>query len=321
MEPHGKYTGRQPNQMGACNRVQGHTDIVTTGWVGRLPPAWQPYAILARLDRPVGVWLLFLPGAWSLVLASGGLRGMDASAWSTLGLFALGALAMRAAGCVVNDLWDRNLDARVARTRSRPLASGTLNPRAALAFLAILLMIGLTILLRFNTTTVLLGIASLPLIILYPLMKRWTWWPQAFLGLTFNFGALMGWSALRGTIELPALLLYTAGILWTLGYDTVYAHQDREDDALVGIRSTALRLGARAKRWIAGFYAAFFVFLVLAGVCAHTAPVFFAGLLPAAGYAIWQMRVWKPDDPASSLQVFRANTVFGFLVLGAMMAA
>ncbi len=299
-----------------------HTDIVSTGWIARLPEDARPYAILARLDRPVGVWLLFLPGAWSVALAAGGWRGVrDGAAWEVLILFALGAVVMRAAGCVVNDLWDRDLDAKVARTRTRPLASGALSPRAALAFLAGLLCIGLLILLRFNGLTVALGVASLPLVVLYPLMKRWTWWPQAFLGLTFNFGALMGWAVLRGTLDLPALVLYAAGILWTLGYDTIYAHQDREDDALAGIRSTALRLGARSKLWVTGFFIGALALIELAGFAAQASPVFFMALAAPALHALWQLKTWAPDDPASSLRIFRSNTVFGFLVLGAMMAA
>lgn len=293
-----------------------HTDIVMTGWVGRLPPVLRPYAILARLDRPVGVWLLFLPGAWGIVLATGGL---DGAMWPPLVLFALGAVVMRAAGCIVNDLWDRDLDAKVARTRTRPLASGALRPRAALVFLAVLLCIGLVILLRFNPLTVALGVASLPLIALYPLMKRWTWWPQAFLGLTFNFGALMGWAAIRGTLDLPALILYAAGLFWTLGYDTIYAHQDREDDALIGIRSTALRLGGRSKIWVCGFYGAALFLLCMAGWSAGAGPAFLVFLIPAMAHAVWQMGTWNPDDPASSLKIFRSNTVFGFLVFGAMM--
>ncbi|MCB9978099.1 MAG: 4-hydroxybenzoate octaprenyltransferase [Rhodospirillales bacterium] len=295
-----------------------HTDIVEKKWIARLPVRVRPFAVLARLDRPVGVWLLFLPGAWSLVLAAGGVRGMDGAAWRALVLFGLGAVVMRAAGCVVNDLWDKDLDAKVTRTRLRPLASGVISPRAALVFLAGLLGVGLVILLHFNTPTIVLGVASLPLIALYPLMKRWTWWPQAFLGLTFNFGALMGWAALRGTIDFPAITLYIAGIFWTLGYDTIYAHQDREDDALAGIRSTALRLGAHSRRWICGFYGAALALLCLAGTTQNSAFLLF--LTPALAHAFWQMKIWNPDDPASSLHVFRSNIVFGLLVLGAVAA-
>lgn len=297
---------------------QPHTDIAAKIWIERLPPRIRPFAILARLDRPVGVWLLFLPGAWSILLAAGGVRGMDGAAWMALVLFALGAVVMRAAGCVVNDLWDRDLDAKVTRTRLRPLASGVISPRAALVFLAGLLAVGLVILLHFNTLTIILGIMSLPLIALYPLMKRWTWWPQAFLGLTFNFGALMGWAALRGTIDLPALALYVAGFFWTLGYDTIYAHQDREDDALVGIRSTALRLGAHSFVWICGFYGAALALVCAAGLSRTVA--FPAFLIPAILHGFWQMRRWDPGDPGSSLKIFRSNIGLGFLVLGAFAA-
>ncbi|HRC26157.1 MAG TPA: 4-hydroxybenzoate octaprenyltransferase, partial [Alphaproteobacteria bacterium] len=257
-----------------------------------------------------------------VALAAGGWRGIrEGAAWEVLILFAIGAVVMRAAGCVVNDLWDRDLDAKVARTRTRPLASGAISTRAALVFLGGLLCIGFLILLRFNGLTMALGVASLPLVALYPLMKRWTWWPQAFLGLTFNFGALMGWTALRGTLDLPAVLLYIAGIFWTLGYDTVYAHQDREDDALAGIRSTALRLGARSRIWVRGFYIAFFVLAGAAGLVANASPIFFVALIAPALHALWQTTTWKPDDPSSSLKIFRSNTIFGFLVLGAMMVS
>ena len=269
----------------------------------------RPYAVLARLDRPVGIWLLLLPGWWAIALASGGFTAMNAYDWRIFILFGIGAVVMRSAGCVINDLWDRKFDRAVERTSLRPLASGALDVKQAIIFLILLLCCGLVILLQMNVMTVLLGFLSVPLIVLYPLMKRWTWWPQAFLGLIFNFGALMGWTAVSGIIGLPALLLYIGGIFWTLGYDTIYAHQDKEDDALVGVKSTALKFGARSRTYVAGFYVLAWVLMAAAG--GFGSLVF---LLPAAAQLVWQMRVWDMKDPASSLRVFKSNSVFGGLV-------
>ncbi len=274
-----------------------------------------PYATLARLDRPIGIWLLLLPGWWGIVLASGGLFHMGLKSWTLIVLFGIGAIIMRAAGCVINDLWDRDLDKQVERTKSRPLAAGTLNEKQAMVFLAGLLTVGLLILLTMNWTTIILGVLSIPLIVAYPYMKRITWWPQAFLGITFNFGALMGYSAVTGTLGFSALLLYAAGICWTLGYDTIYAHQDREDDAIAGIKSTARLFGEDSPRWVKSFYdlcAGFLVFAVLlqgSGLWGAIA------ILMACSHLLWQMTEWQPQDPASSLLIFRANRDFGLLVL------
>ena len=210
------------------DRTPGVPDRQLT-WIDRIPDRLRPFAVLARWDRPIGTWLLLWPCWWAVALAPG---------WpdlKLLALFAIGAVAMRGAGCVINDLADRDLDARVERTRHRPLASGRLTTGEALAFLALQLLVGLLVLLSFNRFTILLGLASLPLVIVYPLMKRVTWWPQAFLGVTFNWGALVGWSAVTGDLAAPALTLYVAGFLWTLGYDTIYAHQDKADDAVIGV--------------------------------------------------------------------------------------
>lgn len=274
-----------------------------------------PYATLARLDRPIGIWLLLLPGWWGIVLASGGLFHMGLKSWTLIVLFGIGAIIMRAAGCVINDLWDRDLDKQVERTKSRPLAAGTLNEKQAMVFLAGLLTVGLLILLTMNWTTIILGVLSIPLIVAYPYMKRITWWPQAFLGITFNFGALMGYSAVTGTLGFSALLLYAAGICWTLGYDTIYAHQDREDDAIAGIKSTARLFGEDSPRWVKSFYdlcAGFLVFAVLlqgSGLWGAIA------ILMACSHLLWQMTEWQPQEPASSLLIFRANRDFGLLVL------
>ena len=293
-----------------------HTDIKSFGWLARwMSPRLYPYVLLARLDRPIGIWLLLLPGWWAIMLASGGLAAMTVREWALMALFGVGAVVMRAAGCVINDLWDRDLDRQVARTRLRPLAAGTVTAREAALFLGVLLTLGFLILLQMNGVTIVLGFLSLPLIAFYPLMKRITWWPQAFLGLTFNFGALMGWSAVTGLPELPALLLYIGGIFWTLGYDTIYAHQDREDDALAGIKSTALRFGAASRRWVAGFYAAAALCFAAAFImAAHTGLVLFA-LAPAGLHLAWQMRRWDPESAESALRIFRSNRDFGLLIL------
>lgn len=285
-----------------------HTDIKREGWIKKLlPPVLRPYAALARLDRPIGIWLLLLPGWWAIALATNKPTRMDGEAWEFFVLFGIGAVVMRAAGCVVNDLWDRDLDKKVGRTSLRPLASGEVTVKQATIFLAALLIVGFVILLQFNALTILLGVLSLPLIAIYPLMKRFTWWPQLFLGVVFNFGALMGWAAVTGSLDTPALLLYAGGIFWTLGYDTIYAHQDKEDDALAGIKSTALLFGEKSRSYVATFFCIAYVLLFAAS---HS---FF--LIPAALHLTWQLYAWKPDDAASSLRVFKSNRDFGILVL------
>lgn len=294
-----------------------HTDINTKGWISRLPAGLRPYALLMRLDRPIGTWLLLLPGWWAIVLAAGGVFALNRDDLWLLVLFGVGAVVMRGAGCVINDLWDRDLDRKVERTKARPLASGAVGTRQALVFLAVLLFIGLVILLQMSLIAVLLGFLSLLFIIAYPAMKRVTWWPQAFLGLTFNFGALIGWAAVTEIVELPALLLYAAGFFWTLGYDTIYAHQDIEDDLRAGIKSTALRLGQRSRIWIARFYIVSWLLLLLAFI---TGGAGIPGLLVLAGAGAhfrWQLKRWTPEDPASSLAIFRSNRDFGLILLAA----
>jgi 4-hydroxybenzoate polyprenyltransferase len=287
-----------------------HTDIKRLLWIERLPVQMRPYAYLMRIDRPIGIWLLLLPGLWSIFLSN---SDNVSKLWASL-LFTFGAVVMRAAGCIVNDLWDRDLDRLVERTRSRPIASGAVTVRNAIIFLATLLLIGLLVLVQFNAATIILGILTLPLILAYPLMKRVTWWPQAFLGLTFNFGALMGWSAMTGTIGLPAILLYIGGIFWTLGYDTVYAHQDKEDDLMAGIKSTALKFGDQSKAWIARFYAAASACFFLALMTAQGSLIAILFMLPMLHLA-WQVRRWNPQSPESSLAMFKSNRDFGLLFL------
>jgi 4-hydroxybenzoate polyprenyltransferase len=284
------------------------------GWIEHLPERLRPYAVLARWDRPIGTWLLLWPCWWALALAPG------RPDWWLVPLFGIGAVAMRGAGCVVNDLTDRELDAQVARTRDRPLASGRLGVPQALAFLALQLLVGALVLLAFNGVAVALALASLPLIVIYPLMKRITWWPQAFLGVTFNWGALVGWAAATGELATPALLLYAAGFFWTLGYDTIYAHQDKADDALIGIRSTARRLGAATPRWLWGFYAVTLGLLAAAGWSAGLGFGFYALLLAVAGHFAWQIRTLDLDDPRSCLRRFRSNRELGLLVFLAIVA-
>jgi 4-hydroxybenzoate polyprenyltransferase len=284
------------------------------GWIEHLPERLRLYAVLARWDRPIGTWLLLWPCWWALALAPG------RPDWWLVPLFGIGAVAMRGAGCVVNDLTDRELDARVARTRERPLASGRLGVPQALVFLALQLLVGALVLLAFDGFAVALALASLPLIVIYPLMKRITWWPQAFLGITFNWGALVGWAAATGELATPALLLYAAGFFWTLGYDTIYAHQDKADDALIGIKSSARRLGAATPRWLWGFYGVTLALLAAAGWSAGLGFWFYPFLLAVAGHFAWQIRTLDLDDPRSCLRRFRSNRELGLLVCLAIVA-
>ncbi|MBN2361462.1 MAG: 4-hydroxybenzoate octaprenyltransferase [Deltaproteobacteria bacterium] len=295
------------------DRSAGVADRQLT-WVDRLPEGLRPFAVLARWDRPIGTWLLLWPCWWALALAPG---------WPDLrllALFAIGAVAMRGAGCVINDLADRDLDARVERTRHRPLASGELTIGQALAFLALQLLVGLLVLLSFNPSTILLGFASLPLVIAYPFMKRITWWPQAFLGLTFNWGALVGWSAVTGDLAAPALTLYVAGFFWTLGYDTIYAHQDKVDDALIGVKSSARWLGDATPRWLWIFYGVALLLIGVAGWLAGMRLGFFLVLVAAGVHLAWQVRTLDLDDVGSCLVRFRSNREFGWLVFLALLA-
>ncbi len=305
--------------MPSFDRPEGHTDIRYGGWLERcLPAGLHPYFRLARLDRPIGTWLLLFPCWWSLALAS---PGWPDGRWLWLAcLFGVGAVVMRGAGCTVNDILDRDLDAQVERTRGRPIPSGQVTARQALAFMVAQMLLGLAVLLRLTPFAIGLGVASLVLVFTYPLMKRVTWWPQAFLGLAFNWGAVMGWAAVRDDLAAPALVLYGAGIAWTLGYDTIYAHQDKEDDARIGVKSTALRLGDHSRPWIAGFYAATVAGIGTAGWLAGLNPLFFLGLIVGAGQLAWQLRGWVLNDPADCLLRFKSNRWFGWLILAAIVA-
>ena len=279
------------------------------GLVAALPPRARDLALLARFDRPIGWWLLFWPGAWSIALA-GGL----VDRWPLVLWFLLGSIAMRGAGCVYNDIVDRDLDASVARTRDRPLASGRVSGRMAWAWLGVLSLVGLVVLLQLHWEAAIVALASLVLVAAYPFMKRITWWPQAWLGLVFSWAALVGWAEAWGTIAPAGLTLYAGTIFWVIGYDTIYALQDREDDALVGVRSSALRMGRHVRAGVALCYA---VALTLWGAAlfqVRADPLVLAALIPAALHLGWQVATLAPDDGAGALARFRANRFTGLLV-------
>jgi len=302
--------------------AQGRVADAPSGhWVYRvLPRALWPYAQLARWDRPIGWWLLLWPCWWSAALAAVAysqpgepLATLLPSLWHLL-LFLIGAVAMRGAGCTYNDLADRDIDAKVARTRSRPLPSGKVSGRQAWAFLILQALVGLAVLLQFNSFAILLGITSLAVVAIYPFMKRITDWPQFVLGLAFSWGALMGWAAAYGDLDAPALLLYAGSILWVIGYDTIYAHQDKEDDALVGVRSTARLFGDRTKMWLIGLYGGALVLIATAFAAAHAPMPALAGVLAAGVHLARQIRTLDIDDPDQCLRLFKSNSVVGWLI-------
>jgi 4-hydroxybenzoate polyprenyltransferase len=293
------------------------TDIVPDseqrGFIGALPPRLRPYASLMRIDRPIGVWLLYWPCAWSVALAGVGGR------WDLFLWLALGAFAMRSAGCVYNDIIDRELDRHVERTRLRPLASGRASLRSAWVLIALLCLIGLVVLLQLKWAAAVAALCSVAPVALYPFMKRITWWPQAWLGLVFSWGALVGWPAVTGTLDLPAVLLWFGSIAWVVGYDTLYAIQDIEDDALVGVKSSARRLGDKAPLGVAIFYA-----LALTGWGAAIWAVrpdwlVLPTLLPAALHLASQALRADPRNGDLALRLFRSNRICGLLVFIAML--
>jgi 4-hydroxybenzoate polyprenyltransferase len=289
------------------------TDIVPDserrGLIGALPRPLRPYASLMRLDRPIGAWLLFWPCAWSVALAGLGPNGPGLILW-----LALGAWAMRSAGCVWNDIVDRDLDSKVERTRLRPLASGRASLAGAWALLVALALIGLVVLLQLGRTAQVVALASLAPVAAYPFMKRITWWPQAWLGLVFSWGALVGWPAVRGELGATALILWAGSIFWVIGYDTIYALQDREDDALVGVKSSALALGRHARTGVAICYAIAVALWALALWRVRPDGLALVALLPAAGHLAWQVAGLKPDDGGDALARFRSNRMAGFLL-------
>lgn len=336
-------------------------DAIEGSWVYRIAPArLRPWLKLARVDRPVGTWLLLWPCWWALMLGRAGRdaaahlpdgaaseqaaallhagadlaadAGVGASASvgaSALGemlllfaLFAVGALFMRGAGCTYNDILDKDFDAQVTRTKSRPIPSGEVSVKGAWGFLILQALVGLAVLavlqLYFSSWSAALGVGSLGLVALYPMMKRWTWWPQAWLGLTFNWGALMGYAASNGAVGWPAVVLYAGCLFWTLGYDTIYAHQDREDDALIGVKSTALRLMDKTKPAVAGFYALFVVSLIATGWLANLGGFYYTSVGVAAAHLARQVWLLDMHNPDMCLKIFRSNIGFGWIVFAGL---
>ncbi|MDM8009828.1 MAG: 4-hydroxybenzoate octaprenyltransferase [Parasphingorhabdus sp.] len=284
-------------------------DTEHKGLTGLLPAAARPYALLARFDRPIGWWLLFWPCAWGVALAGGAI-----GRWDLLLLLLLGSIAMRGAGCVYNDIVDRDLDQQVARTRSRPLASGAVSLKAAWIWLGILCLIGLLVWLQINGTAKLVALGSLALVAAYPFMKRITWWPQAWLGLVFSWGALVGWLAIDPAFHWSMVLLYVGSIFWVIGYDTIYALQDREDDALVGIRSSALRLGENLRFGVLLFYLIALVSWGTAFWLLRPQGLGLAALAPMALHLLWQVATLKKADGDDALAKFRSNRFAGLLM-------
>ena len=302
------------NDTALPDSVRGH-------WVDRSPAMLRPYLRLSRLDRPIGTWLLVWPGWWAIALAGALTAGApDTRPWFglpdliLLALFGIGALAMRGAGCTYNDIVDRKIDAQVERTRGRPIPSGAVSVPVATVWLILQALIGFLVLITFNTFAIWLGVASLALIAAYPFMKRITWWPQIWLGLAFNYGALLGWAAVTGGLSAAPLLLYVGGIFWTLGYDTIYAHQDTEDDALVGVKSSARWLGTKTRPFLYTTYAATIVLIAAAGAVAGLHWLFYVLLAVAAAHLAWQARALKIDSPEDCLAKFRSNHRTGALV-------
>ncbi|WP_439573372.1 4-hydroxybenzoate octaprenyltransferase [Phreatobacter sp.] len=297
-------------------------DAVRGSWVdSRAPRAWRPYLRLARADRPIGSWLLLLPCWWSAAIAALAAGWPLPNLWH-MALFAIGAVAMRGAGCTYNDLVDREIDGLVERTRSRPLPSGQVTPRQAKLFMFAQIGVGAAVLLALAEPFAwAVGIASLAVVAIYPFMKRITSWPQSVLGLAFSWGALMGWAAAFGRLDAPAVLLYAGSILWVIGYDTIYAHQDREDDAIVGVRSTALLFGERTPLFLSLFYAAAVAMFALSLWSLAAPTLAYAGLAAFALHLAWQVRRLDIADPDLCLRLFKSNRDAGLILLAGLMAA
>jgi len=294
-------------------------DAVEGSWVYRQAPTrLRPYLKLARMDRPVGTWLLLWPCLWATALAAEG--GLSLSHLFLMLLFAIGALVMRGAGCTYNDIVDKDFDAAVERTRSRPIPAGEVSVKKAWAFLLLQCLIGLGVLLQLNLYAIYVGLGSLLLVAGYPFMKRITYWPQAWLGLTFNWGALVGWAAVTGGLSAAPLLLYAGTLFWTLGYDTIYAHQDREDDALVGVKSTALAFGEKTGLFVGVFYGLFVFSLIGAGILAKLGIIYYIGIAFAATHLGTQVLRLNINDADLCLRIFRSNISFGWIVFAGIIA-
>ncbi len=294
-------------------------DATGQNWVDQYAPQWaRPYLRLARADRPIGTWLLLWPCLWSIGLASAD-QGLSGATLLLMLLFGIGSFVMRGAGCTYNDIVDHEFDAKVARTASRPIPSGAIRVTHAWVFLIVQCLVGLCVLLTLNSFAIILGASSLILIAIYPFMKRITYWPQAFLGLTFNWGALLGWAAVQGDLTWAPLILYAGGIAWTIGYDTIYAHQDKEDDALIGVKSTALRMGDETPAWLVIFYGVAWILFGVAGTLAGMNLLFHLGLLAAAAHLFWQIRSVNIDDPEKCLRLFKSNRDLGAILFFAIL--
>jgi 4-hydroxybenzoate polyprenyltransferase len=292
----------------------------TGNWVDSHAPRWsRPYLRLSRFDRPIGSWLLLIPCWWSAALAAGVAHDIGRLPL-VVALFFVGAFVMRGAGCTWNDITDRDLDARVERTRSRPIPAGQVSVTQALVFLVVQALVGLAVLLQFNRFAILTGIASLSIVAVYPFMKRITWWPQIVLGLAFSWGALMGFAVTLGRIDATAVALYAGSIAWVIGYDTIYAHQDAEDDALIGVKSTALLFGARTQAALIVFYSLAVVLIGAALALARTGLPAWLGLAAFAIHLAWQISRLKIDDPALCLRIFKSNRDAGLLLFAGLLA-
>ena len=289
-------------------------DTEHRGLIARLPARTRAFALLARFDRPIGWWLLFWPGAWAVALAGGAPLSWEGSRWDLIGWLLLGSIAMRGAGCVYNDIVDRDLDRQVARTAQRPLAAGTVGVRAAWLWLGLLCLVGLAVLLQLRPFAAAVALFSLAPVAAYPFMKRITWWPQVWLGIVFGWAALVGWSEVAGELSEPGLYLYFGSIAWVVGYDTIYALQDVEDDALVGVRSSARALGSHLGGGVALFYVLAVIFWGWAFWLVRPDPLALAALVPVASHLGWQVATLDQRDPASALARFRSNRFAGLLM-------
>ncbi|MCK5167351.1 MAG: 4-hydroxybenzoate octaprenyltransferase, partial [Rhodospirillaceae bacterium] len=276
------------------------------------PKAWHPYLLLLRIDRPAGSWLLLLPCWWGVAMAS-----MGVPDWKLLLVFFIGAFTMRGAGCVFNDIVDRKVDAKVARTALRPIPSGQVSVTKAFIFFNIVCLVGLLALLQLNKFSIWVGVAALIPLAVYPFMKRFVHFPQLFMGFAFNWGAMLGWAAVRGELSLAPGLLYLAGIFWSLGYDTIYGHQDKKDDILIGVKSLAIKLGKNNRPWIGLFYFITIFLIIAAGYVADSGWIFYLSMTLPTAHLIWQIKTIDFDNPKDCLSKFKSNRDFGLLVFAA----